>query len=102
MEDYTKTPSHKLNHQQLLELRGVTEEQMTTLMEMYGSCIYEVLFRVDLLEFEFNDDYDLFLTHTKELFNDDEFDILIDSFESTSETDDEGLTYETQVLNECK
>jgi hypothetical protein len=98
MENYIQTPSHTINHKSLLKLRNLTNFQINKLIEIYGSCIYEVLMRVDLLSFEMNDDYELFLKHNYNLFNDCEFDQLVNDFESTSETDDNGSTYETQVL----
>jgi hypothetical protein len=98
MKNYTTTPKHNITHSQLLKLRGLNENEMENLISIYGSCIYEVLMRVDVLEFEVNDDNELFITHNHILFNDDEFNILIDDFESTSESDDNGVTYETQVI----
>ena len=98
MKNYTKTTTHNITHSQLLKLRGLNENQMDSLIRDYGSCIYEVLMRVDVLEFEIGDDNELFITHNYELFKDEEFNILINDFESTSESDDNGVTYETQVI----
>jgi hypothetical protein len=99
MENYKTTPNNKLTHSQLLELRNLDENQMDKLIEIYGSCIYEVLFRECVIGFEINDEYDLFITHKFELFNDYEFEILVDSFENDSECiDRDQCVYETQVI----
>jgi hypothetical protein len=88
----------QINHPQLLKLRKLNQNKLTKLMDIYGSCIYEVLMRVDLIDIEINDNYELFLKHTYELFNDEEFEVLTDSFESTSERDEDGY-YDTQVIH---
>ncbi len=93
------TKNRSITEEQMLELRNLTIEEVEILMSNYSSFIYDLLFREDLLTFEYNEDYDLFMTHNYELFNDYEFNELLENSENTSESDDNGVTYETQVIN---
>ena len=93
------TKNRSITKEQMLELRNLTIEEVEILEHKYESCfIFDLLFREDLLTFEYNEDYDLFMTHTHELFSDFEFNELLKHHENTSESDDFGVTYETQVI----
>ena len=98
MQEIKLTKNHSITEEQMLELRNLTIEEVEILMSQYSSFIYDLLFREDLLTFEYNEDYDLFMTHTHELFSDYEFNELLENSENTSESDDSGVTYETQVI----
>jgi hypothetical protein len=98
MQEIKLTKNHSITKEQMLELRNLTIEEVEILMSQYSSSIYDLLFREDLLTFEYNEDYDLFMTHNYELFNDYEFNELLNNSENTSESDDNGVTYETQVI----
>ena len=92
------TKNYPFTQQEMLDFRNLTIEEVDILILKYSSGIYDLLFKEDLLTFEYNEDYDLFMTHTYELFSDWEFEELLDNSENTSESDDNGVTYETQVI----
>ena len=98
MQEIKLTKNRSITEEQMLELRNLTIEEVEILMHKYSSFIYDLLHREDLLTFEYNEDYDLFMTHTHELFSDHEFNELLENSENTSESDDSGVTYETQVI----
>ena len=98
MQEIKLTKNRSITEEQMLELRNLTIEEVEILMSQYSSSIYDLLFREDLLTFEYNEDYDLFITHTHELFSDYEFNELLENSDNTSESDDFGVTYETQVI----
>jgi hypothetical protein len=91
------TPNHQISKTQLLKMRNLTEKQLKQLYNVYGNFILDILYKIDVLEFEFNEEFDLFITHNYELFNDQCFIDLLDGCESTSDSYDNGTTYETQV-----
>jgi hypothetical protein len=92
------TKNYPFTQQEMLDFRNLNIEEVDILILKYSSGIYDLLFKEDLLTFEYNEDYDLFMTHTYELFSDWEFEELLDNSENTSESDDNGVTYETQVI----
>jgi hypothetical protein len=99
MQEIKLTKNRSITEEQMLELRNLTIEEVEILEHKYeSSFIYDLLYKEDLLTFEYNEDYDLFMTHTHELFNDFEFNELLKHTENTSESDDFGVTYETQVI----
>jgi len=92
------TKNYPFTQQEMLDFRNLNIEEVDILILKYSSGIYDLLFKEDLLTFEYNEDYDLSMTHTYELFSDCEFEELLDNSENTSESDDNGVTYETQVI----
>lgn len=99
MQEIKLTKNRSITEEQMLELRNLTIEEVEILEHKYeSSFIYDLLHREDLLTFEYNEDYDLFMTHTHKLFSDYEFNELLKHTKNTSESDDSGVTYETQVI----
>jgi hypothetical protein len=97
MREIKTTPNYSFkNENEMLKFRELTSSQVEELIEYWGSNIYNLLYRIDLISICYNEEFELFIEHTYELFNDYDFNELLENFESTSEFD-EGI-YETQII----